>query len=262
MSSPNNASFATIDDMAREYESTGFALRECTKAKAIQLRATLAALRKEDDRWWNVKLQDEVARKDGRVIMQVRMVAQDEWRLAKMGLINARRLSAPQRLATPAEDKRAEVLFRQPNGFEWRDKWDYELELQERLHKGESEEEIRKHIAWKKEQINDPAKRKAYFEEQAKIYWREVGQDPGELDPRLTAGAEERERIAAEAVVQKERRQKRETSQEMFDRLFKPRPGGALTAEEESKLPEEERNALMKAFTNPKSASPGEPNGS
>ena len=227
MSSPNHASFATIDAMAREYENVGFAVRECTKAKAIQLRATLAALRKEDNRWWNVKLQDEVVRKDGRVVMQVKMVAQDEWRLAKMGLISARRLSAPQRLATPVEDKRAEVLFRQPSGEEWRDRWDYDLEFQRRVNaQGEDADEVRRHIEWKKERVNDPAKRREYFRQQAELYRREVGQDPGELDPRLASNAQENEREVAEQTLLKslEHGRKRETSQEMFDRLFPPKP--------------------------------------
>ena len=227
MSSPNAGSFQIINEMAREYESTGFSQRVCTRAKAVQLRLTLTALRKNDERWWQVKLQEDTKLNGEEVVVEVTMRPQDEWRLRKRNPELCTPVLPPQVKHTPVMDKRVELLFRQPSGEEWRDRWDYDLEFQRRVNaEGENAEDVLRHIEGKKAQVNDPAKRKEYFDQQAAIYRRETGQDPGELDPRLAANAPDLERDAAEPVMLKALAQskKRETSQEMFDRLFPPKP--------------------------------------
>lgn len=220
MAAPNRHSVAILGQMLDEFKRVGFARRVGTHSFANQLRGTLAAMRKNDEGWWSVKLrvEEEWNAEEGKIQAVVLMLAQDTYRGPKTNRpekpVEALMPATSYGLPTPQVAK----AFAPPNDMEWRGEWNWNEEFQGRVQQGEDVNEIRRHIEWKKEQVNDPAKRKEYFNKLRRGIAEITGQDPGEQDPRLKQESNEK------ALVQAPRSAKTMASQELFDTFFKPKP--------------------------------------
>jgi len=229
MAAPNRNSVAILGQMLDEFKKQGVSQRVGTHSFGNQMRATLAAMRKTDEGWWSVKIrtEDRWNPAESRMEVVVSLLEQDTYRGPKT---NRPEKSVEQLLpATSYGLPKARVAktFTPPGDMEWRDQWDWDEEFQGRLDQDEDAGEALAHIQWKKEQVNDPAKRKEYFTRARQGMWELLGRDPGEQDPRLVEGSSKGfvpldlpPETRAEAA-------KRLPSQAFFDRFFPAKaPGG------------------------------------
>jgi len=226
VAAPNRNSIAILGQMLDEFKKQGVSQRVGTHSFGNQLRATLAALRKTDEGWWSVKIRTEVRwnPSEARMEVVVSLLEQDTYRGPKT---NRPEKSVEQLLPATSyglPKPRVPKTFTPPGDMEWRDQWNWDEEFQGRLDQGEDAGEALGHIQWKKEQVNDPAKRKEYFTRARQGMWDLLGRDPGEQDPRLVEGSSNGvvpldlpPETRAEAA-------KRLPSQAFFDRFFPAKP--------------------------------------